>query len=309
MAHCRPRARRCWIVALTLLWGGTAAAWSPAGHMVTGAMTFELLARLDPAALDGVIELLRQHPHHDGLLTALDDSLDADERRVALLMQGARWADDVRSPPWDEYSEPTWHYVNFRYQAPDLRPPRSPQRDGFLLWALDENTRRLASESAQVRAVALTWLLHLVGDLHMPLHDIAVIDGARPDGDRGGNLTFVRSAADARTVNLHWLWDGLLIDTGEFSAARDRSTALLHTYAAAIAGPGATAGAVDFRSWAEEGARIAVTSGYLDGTLGTGTSEDGLLLPPGYVDSVRPVAEQRAVIAAYRLARMLAERF
>jgi len=51
---------------------------------------------------------------------------------------------------------------------------------------------------------ALKFLVHFMGDLHMPLH----LAGR----DRGGNGIHV--SFDGRTTNLHSLWDGLLIAQG-----------------------------------------------------------------------------------------------
>lgn len=53
-------------------------------------------------------------------------------------------------------------------------------------------------EGAQV---ALKFLIHFVGDMHMPLH----LTGR----DRGGNG--IKVSFDSRVTNLHSLWDGLLI--------------------------------------------------------------------------------------------------
>ena len=50
--------------------------------------------------------------------------------------------------------------------------------------------------------------MHLVGDIHQPLHCTAVYSERFPDGDRGGNLIGVRSGG--RKVNLHAYWDDLL---------------------------------------------------------------------------------------------------
>ena len=57
------------------------------------------------------------------------------------------------------------------------------------------------------KAVALAWLLHLVGDIHQPLHCSSRVtpDEALPRGDAGGN-TF--RLDDNR--NLHGYWDRIL---------------------------------------------------------------------------------------------------
>ena len=58
------------------------------------------------------------------------------------------------------------------------------------------------------RAIALCWILHLTGDLHEPLHNVALFSRAYfPEGDRGGNLIAVKRDDDV--TNLHSVWDGL----------------------------------------------------------------------------------------------------
>lgn len=290
---------------------GPAAAWSPAGHMVLGAVAYRELQRIDPEALAAVLELLERHPHHGRLLDPpADRELEPETRRVALFMRAARWADDVRQPPYDEYSRPTWHYVNFRYHPPDeLRPPRGPQRDGHLLWALEENVRRLDSDSETVRAVALTWLFHLVTDLHNPLHNIALIDATRPDGDRGGNLTFVRVDAEAATIDLHWLWDDLIHRSDTVATSLARAAELPASAVPASEPAGDPPTARDFRAWSEHGARVAVERAYLHGALPAGAEEQGAILPADYLPRAREVAEQQAVLGARRLAQLLAAVF
>lgn len=318
------RSHRVSLLALLLvvLSSGSAVAWSPAGHMVLGAIAYRELERIDPAALEAVLEILSAHPHRQELLAPpADAALSAEQKRMAVFMRAARWADDVREEPYDEYSRPTWHYVNFHYRPPDeLTPPRGPEQDGYLLWALQENVRRLGSDSDAVRAVALTWLFHLVTDLHQPLHDVALFDAARPGGDRGGNLTFVRTSPEAGTVNLHWLWDGLLYRprsaaVGDAEAAGGVAVPPAIERAAALAdahddGAGWQQGSdPDFRAWSEQSARVAVEHVYLHGALPAGAEEQGALLPAGYLEQARPVAEARAVLGARRLAWLLADLF
>jgi S1/P1 Nuclease len=49
---------------------------------------------------------------------------------------------------------------------------------------------------------------HLVGDIHQPLHCVALKSTEYPEGDRGGNSIRIRIASSP--TNLHSFWDGLL---------------------------------------------------------------------------------------------------
>src|SRR4029077_16255685 len=67
---------------------------------------------------------------------------------------------------------------------------------------------KIGSGSQEDKAVYLTWLFHLVGDIPQPLHCTAVFSERFPDGDRGGNLALIRIRSGP--TNLHSFWDGLL---------------------------------------------------------------------------------------------------
>jgi hypothetical protein len=55
----------------------------------------------------------------------------------------------------------------------------------------------------------VTWLSHLVGDLHQPLHATAYFTAKFLTGHRGGNLANLRISGGG-IVKLHQFWDGLL---------------------------------------------------------------------------------------------------
>jgi hypothetical protein len=83
-----------------------------------------------------------------------------------------------------------------------------------------ERTLRDPAASAVQRGEALRFLVHLVGDVHQPLHV-----GRR--GDDGANNVAVVFNGEA--TKLHWVWDALIIrDQGysysELARALDHST-------------------------------------------------------------------------------------
>ena len=60
------------------------------------------------------------------------------------------------------------------------------------------------------RLEALAFLVHLVGDIHMPLH-------SGDNGDAGGNAVKATYGI-APVSNLHWLWDGVQAERSISSA-------------------------------------------------------------------------------------------
>ena len=107
---------------------------------------------------------------------------------------GPPWADDIRTRDRAEHRQ-TWHYINFPFR-PEGQPasihPKPPQNVNILT-ALAENERIvMAATDPSQRAIALTWLFHLTGDIHQPLHSTQIFTTDYPNGDRGGNLVCVR---------------------------------------------------------------------------------------------------------------------
>lgn len=184
-------------------WSLPAQAWSQREHAMVGDIATRLLI---PAARRAVGELLR-------------DDLGADGRpsgRVTL-GQVASWPDEVR--PLPEYR------ATFPYHFDDIPicGASDTTRDRARYCAGGECgtawfARQLAilkdrSAPRQARNEALKWIVHLVGDLHQPLH-------ASDNGDKGGNdirITFFGKRRDepvegraSSPYNLHRAWDRLI---------------------------------------------------------------------------------------------------
>jgi hypothetical protein len=50
-------------------------------------------------------------------------------------------------------------------------------------------------------------IIHYVGDLHQPLHNVAKVNDSYPKGDMGGNLEHVPE--EDGVSNLHAIWDSV----------------------------------------------------------------------------------------------------
>ena len=65
-----------------------------------------------------------------------------------------------------------------------------------------------ADANPSERARFLAFLIHVVGDLHQPLHNATAVAKETPDGDQGGNLFMILNPENnSETINLHHLWD------------------------------------------------------------------------------------------------------
>jgi hypothetical protein len=131
----------------------------------------------------------------------------------------ALWADRYRDADRDgsraQYQQTRqWHYLDLERDAPDLTaacfgsPPLPPgtaasagPADACIIDKIVQFERELRAPGtgAAERVRALQFLLHLVGDVHQPLHAI-------DDHDAGGNARRV-VARGLRAGSLHYYWD------------------------------------------------------------------------------------------------------
>ena len=130
-------------------------------------------------------------------------------RKVAKVLEGhslvyyANWMDNASHTP--EYAHTsTWHYANvdegYTYQT----MPKNEKGD--VVQAVMQLTEQLkkGGMTAQEESVALRMLIHLVGDLHCPMH-------AGHKSDLGGNL--VEVLYFGKPQKLHSIWDSALVES------------------------------------------------------------------------------------------------
>src|SRR4029077_5471473 len=177
--------------------------------------------------------------------------------------------------PWHVYSHPAWHYADLYWNVENGQPHEIPATGPDSVNAVERIVafRPLPADSAAAdttRAVALAWLLHLVGDIHQPLHCSSRVtpDDALPRGDAGGNAFRLD---DNR--NLHGYWDRILDeaiapDPGEDSIAYANRIADRIERAHPRASLATPAAATDALAWAQEGLRLAQTVVYAGVTRG-----------------------------------------
>ena len=77
------------------------------------------------------------------------------------------------------------------------------------------------------KAIALTWLFHLVGDVHQPLHTVQIVTTDYPNGDRGGNAICVR-APSGNSMDLHRFWDGVITSSNNTARLKNEATTLIN---------------------------------------------------------------------------------
>ena len=133
-----------------------------------------------------------------------------------------------------------------------------------------------------------------------------------PEGDRGGNLIFVRPGPDSPPMRLHAFWDNAAGHT-----EKPESVSRLARRLTRLPGLGRAAleelrerpytGEAAFERWArEESYPLAVRVAYQGGTLAAAISEErAVVLSSVYVARAKQLSVRRVVLSGYRLADVL----
>jgi len=165
--------RRMIAVGLCALWSVNAPAWGPLGHHAVASYAQQ---QLQPGARAEIERLLGLEPG-------------------ATLVSISTWADETR----DRATAP-WHYVNLPRESCAYVEARDCPGGNCVVRAIEDQLKILKSAAPDAeRLTALKYVVHLVADIHQPLH-------AGFADDRGGNQYQVN--IKGRGSNLHALWDG-----------------------------------------------------------------------------------------------------
>jgi hypothetical protein len=267
--------------------------WGDEGHEVIGLIADHYLT---PMARTRVATLLK------------GDSSGLVARDIA---HEATWADKYRDSDRDTSKARyrgtrDWHFVDLEIDGMDLdracdgrRPlpagtpaSRGPP-DACIIDKIDQFSTELANPATDTdeRRLALQFLLHLVGDVHQPLH-------ASDDHDQGGNRKTV-NAPGIGTGKLHFDWDVPFV--ARLGAdAQDIAQKLIAGISDAERAQWSRGSATD---WAVE--TYGISKAHVYGPLPAASGGSYCLLPDQYVtDATRVTAEQLSK-AGVRLALLL----
>lgn len=288
-------------------------AWWDAGHMQIAYVAYK---HLEAPVKDNVDALLKLNADYAKWTAGAPDDKTA---KLYAFIHAATWADDIKTKEYgytrDKADSPTagqnigyadknqhayWHFRDIKF-SPDGTPIPAPDpvnavtQAKLLLAALPAS----AGASDDVRSYDLVWLLHLVGDLHQPLHAAGRFTQAIPGGDAGGNAESVIPAT-GETIALHAYWDSVF---GGYSSPygavfdADATDGL-----ASIVTNDASAQISDPQAWAEESVALAKQFAYAPPVS---TGKNAVLLTRDYETNARNVARGQAALAAARLANVL----
>lgn len=286
-------------------------AWNSVGHMAVAYVAYQ---QLSPATRQRALALLKKNPNYKKWLTYIPAGTSKDDRNLYVFMMAATWPDEIKAnnsgykndsntPPStseatrntgyrDKYMHKYWHFIDKPFSTDETALPAIPSPNAQTQIAVFRQV--LASDAKDsLKSYDLVWLMHLVGDVHQPLHCSTRVTTGDKDGDAGGNAVVLTNSPK----ELHGYWDGLLGngETKNFSTAQ--KAALLLPTANAV-----DAADLNEADWVQESFQLAQSKVYVMPVapgLGPFTLDDA------YEATARATAQQRVALAGARLANLL----
>lgn len=313
----------------------TASAWDHPGHMTTAAIAFAEIKRERPEVIADLGMLFLAHPDTAPFWVASNEA-KGEERTRRMFIECARWADDSKFTPRDMTS---WHSARWAIVA-DGAPsevqaaaePRKGKPAGQALEALQLHAAMIASPetSRSERALALCWVLHIVGDIHQPLHVSDLYSEEFPTGNAAGALSYVRDPISSTPIPLHVLWDSNVLRVPTLQEVDKHARDFLRKYPRS-GFPELTANPVGtpdtFETWARESHQVAIdwafdiemvsdpakdqsadelVANMVNFILnGVSPVDDAPDVPDEYWERLRLTAERRITLAGYRIADII----
>jgi S1/P1 Nuclease len=290
-------------------------AWNDCGHMTVAYVAYQ---QLKPATRDRVNALLKLNPKYGNWSARVDQEVpgaSAGDKDLMIFMIAATWADAIKRDPAyikdgsqggnrpdgspdpgkntgydDLLMHKYWHFIDAPFTAdgtplPAIPTPNAQERIALFRTVLG------SSSPDELKSFDLTWLLHLVGDVHQPLHASTRVSETDPEGDAGGNLVKL----DCAKCELHFYWDDLL----------GTSSALITVVKAARKLPRAQAGLAaksDEKDWIAESFMEAQQTVYAPPIA---AGDGPFTLTAQYKKNAEKLAKQRVALAGARLANLL----
>ena len=174
------------LVSCCLFWASPLLSWWETGHQTVARIA---AAHLTPAARTRIARIL--------------DVPDTPEAIADALARASTWADETKS----DTKTGAWHYIDLTLQDKESDMSIRCKDDNCAPARIRLFAAQLKSQAANgqwSQLDALRYVVHLVGDIHQPLHAIS-------DADQGGNCEQLDPPV-GKAKNLHALWDGELVN-------------------------------------------------------------------------------------------------
>ncbi len=182
--------------------------WGAVGHMAVAYIAYN---RLTPATKSRVRALLKQNPDYNKWVGMVPAGTAPKFKYMMIFMIASTWPDQIKSKAGytddgpdphgnrpdgassslnvgypDHLHHKYWHFVDTPFTEDGTALPAIPSPNAETQIATFRAVLG-TSPAGDVKSYDLVWLLHLVGDVHQPLHSSTRVSATDPDGDSGGN--------------------------------------------------------------------------------------------------------------------------
>jgi hypothetical protein len=291
-------------------------AWDSFGHMVVADVAYRDLKANAPEMLARIDALLQLNPDYSKWVSGYS----ANQREEIAFVQASHWADDIKAAGSGYYSDGTnggntgvepvasynkgyapldtamhkyWHFADIGFSPDGTNVPPTPTPNVVDRIPVFEQTIADPSATDALKSYDLSWLIHLVGDIHQPLHASSRFTSDAPGGDEGGNLVQTTCSSGCQS-ELHATWDDIL------GTSTSPTTAM--SYAAGLKIPVGKKIATTSDVWGAESNQMAQKDAYAgigDKTYGSHT------LSASYLATAKADARKRVALAGARLSWLI----
>jgi len=294
---------------------GSAHAWHEQGHMMVAAVAWE---QMTPAVRTRAIELFKINPDYNKWIAGVADNV----KDKTAFMRASVWPDDIKNPFThggfkndgdtppktkqagqnigyaDKRMHKYWHYKDVPFSPDGTKTFPAPSVNA------ETQIRRFTAAISKpgvndnIKSYDVVWLIHMVGDVHQPLHATSRFTRLNPNGDEGGNLVKIKCLPNCGN-NLHSFWDGLFDATKTPKAAIAAAAKLKKATGAAVA-------KTDPHVWITESFAIARKTSY---GKPIGTTSKTVTVTPAYKKAAAAIGRQRVALGGARLAELFNDAF
>jgi hypothetical protein len=282
----------------------SAISWNSTGHRVIAAIAWD---NLTPTAKKNIMAILKKAPKDSDLVEFYDEKSEHPDKYY--FMNAAYWPDVVRDRDeqarYNKYHKGPWHYVGTYWKSTENGPVNATGfvDDEHIVERITYFRKTLHNPkvSDEEKAIQIAWILHLVGDIHMPLHNTSRITDETPDGDRGGNSF---ELGDSWPWNLHAYWDGIIdVANPKAEGVDDFKYYLSNAEMIENSHPksdfNGLEGLQNSRIWNEEGKDITMNNLYPEDLKQNEQPSEA------YKEMAYKVAQERMALSGYRMAEFL----
>ena len=210
---------------LSLTTATRAYAWGSPGHMAVAYLAWNQLTPTQQARVIVLLQLNPMYPQWDSWIQAAVPGISQADHDRDIFMLAATWPDEIKIDPaytggddipagtptpepgayGDGHAHKYWHFIDTPYSpdntAPSPTPPSPNAQDQITYFTAQIKDPTVPDPQ---KSFDLSWLEHLVGDIHQPLH--ATTRYLKGVSDNGGNSVKLKGGSQSE---LHAYWDDL----------------------------------------------------------------------------------------------------